>query len=47
LELFSHAFQTLVGDWLKNPKNMLKKPKKFYCLELVKAWLKNPKSFDD
>jgi hypothetical protein len=25
LEFFSHAFQTLVGDWLKNPKKIVEK----------------------
>jgi hypothetical protein len=46
LELFSHDFQTLVGDWLKNPKNIVEKTQK-NLLPKIKAWLKNPKSFDD
>jgi hypothetical protein len=34
LEFFSHAFQTLVGDWLKNPKNIVEKTQKVLIIRV-------------
>jgi hypothetical protein len=40
LEFFSHAFQTLVGDWLKNPKKIVEKTQKVLMTRVGESYPK-------